>query len=57
MVHLGIDIGGVRSRGTLRDALQLSFTLIGERVAAAPKELKASANGGQHVLTGAKATR
>jgi hypothetical protein len=27
MVHLGIDIGSVRSRATLRDALQLALKL------------------------------
>jgi PAS domain S-box-containing protein len=31
MVHLGIDIGSIRSRSTLRDALQLAFTLLAER--------------------------
>lgn len=31
MVHLGIDIGQLRSRGTLRDALQLALTLLSER--------------------------
>jgi PAS domain S-box-containing protein len=31
MVHLGIDIGGVRSRSTLRDALQLAFGMLHER--------------------------
>src|SRR5207248_5556899 len=34
MVHLGIDIGGVRSRSTLRDALQLAFRLLNERTTA-----------------------
>jgi rsbT co-antagonist protein RsbR len=34
MVHLGIDIGGVRSRSTLRDALQLAFGMLHERGAA-----------------------
>jgi rsbT co-antagonist protein RsbR len=33
MVHLGIDIGGVRSRSTLRDALQLAFGMLSERTA------------------------
>jgi rsbT co-antagonist protein RsbR len=31
MVQLGIDIGTIRSRSTLRDALQLAFTLLAER--------------------------
>jgi len=30
MVHLGIDIGGLRSRSTLRDALQLALRLLRE---------------------------
>jgi PAS domain S-box-containing protein len=34
MVHLGIDIGTVKSRSTLRDALQLAFSLLAERNAA-----------------------
>jgi PAS domain S-box-containing protein len=32
MVHLGIDIGQLLSRGTLQDALQLALTLLAERV-------------------------
>jgi anti-anti-sigma regulatory factor len=31
MVHLGIDIGQLRSRTTLRHALQLALTLLAER--------------------------
>lgn len=31
MVHLGIDVGQLRSRATLQDALQLAVTLLGER--------------------------
>lgn len=31
MVHLGIDVGQLRSRGTLQDALQLALTLLSER--------------------------
>jgi rsbT co-antagonist protein RsbR len=31
MVHLGIEMGGVRSRSTLRDALQLAFGLLSAR--------------------------
>jgi PAS domain S-box-containing protein len=34
MVHLGIDIGGVRSRSTLRDALQLAFGMLSDRTTA-----------------------
>ena len=58
MVHLGIDIGGVRSRGTLRDALQLAFGMIGERtVAAAEKTVDSSANGSKHDAAAGKVTR
>ena len=35
MVHLGIDIGQLRSRTTLRQALQLALTLLAERAEAA----------------------
>lgn len=35
MVHLGIDIGQLRSRTTLRHALQLALTLLAERAEAA----------------------
>jgi PAS domain S-box-containing protein len=31
MVHLGIDMGQLRSRGTLRDALQLALQMVRER--------------------------
>ena len=31
MVHLGIDVGQLLSRGTLQDALQLALTLLSER--------------------------
>lgn len=31
MVHLGIDVGRLLSRGTLQDALQLALTVLGER--------------------------
>ena len=34
MVHLGIDIGQLLSRGTLQDALQLALTLLSERAEA-----------------------
>lgn len=32
MVHLGIDVGQLRSRGTLQDALQLALNLLAERI-------------------------
>ena len=32
MVHLGIDLGQLRSRNTLRDALALAMRLVRERV-------------------------
>lgn len=35
MVHLGIEVGPLLSRGTLQDALQLALTLLKERVQAA----------------------
>ena len=36
MVHLGIDIGTVKSRSTLRDALQLAFRMLSEHATTAP---------------------
>jgi rsbT co-antagonist protein RsbR len=42
MVHLGIDMGGVRSRSTLRDALQLAFSLLAERNASTAHALDAA---------------
>jgi len=36
MVHLGIDIGTVKSRNSLSDALQLAFRMLSERGAAPP---------------------
>jgi PAS domain S-box-containing protein len=36
MVHLGIDIGTVKSRSTLRDALQLAFRWVDERPSRPP---------------------
>ena len=36
MVHLGIDIGTVKSRSTLSDALQLAFRMINERSSGLP---------------------
>jgi len=49
MVHLGIDIGGVRSRSTLRDALQLAFGMLSERTTRVEQTLNGAA--------AAKATR
>jgi PAS domain S-box-containing protein len=46
MVHLGIDIGGVRSRSTLRDALQLAFTMLGGRATAVEQALNATSAAG-----------
>ena len=34
IVHLGIDLGRLRSRSTLRQALQLAFQIVGERAGA-----------------------
>ena len=36
MVHLGIDLGHMRSRNTLRDALQLAIQIVHERAASVP---------------------
>lgn len=36
MVHLGIDMGRLRSRNTLRDALQLALAILDERDVSAP---------------------
>ncbi|AKH85622.1 hypothetical protein AA958_29050 [Streptomyces sp. CNQ-509] len=36
MVHLGIDMGRLRSRNTLRDALQLALAILDERDGSAP---------------------
>ncbi|WP_181786168.1 PAS domain S-box protein [Streptomyces phytophilus] len=36
MVHLGIDMGRLRSRNTLRDALQLALAILEERDGSAP---------------------
>jgi len=44
MVHLGIDIGGVRSRSTLRDALQLAFGMLSARTAAVERTLNGAAS-------------
>jgi hypothetical protein len=35
MVHLGIDIGRLRSRNTLRDALQLALRIVADRAGSA----------------------
>lgn len=45
MVHLGIDLGQLRSRTTLRDALQLAMHMLHERAAAAAAG-QAAAEGG-----------
>jgi len=50
MVHLGIDIGTVRSRSTLRDALQLAFRLVNEAAAAPPQST--NGNGKAPVISG-----
>jgi len=48
MVHLGIDIGTVKSRNSLRDALQLAFRMLSERSAAAPLVGNGSASANGH---------
>jgi hypothetical protein len=39
MVNLGVDLGQLRSRNTLRDALQLALQLLRERPAMASPSL------------------
>jgi anti-anti-sigma regulatory factor len=46
MVHLGIDMGGVRSRSTLRDALQLALRMLAERAATLTPAATNGAGGG-----------
>jgi rsbT co-antagonist protein RsbR len=46
MVHLGIDIGQLRSRTTLRDALQLAMRMLRERAGAAAATAEAAAGSG-----------
>jgi rsbT co-antagonist protein RsbR len=45
MVHLGIDMGQLRSRTTLRDALQLAMQMLRERAGAADAAAEAAASG------------
>ena len=45
MVHLGIDLGQLRSRNTLRDALQLAIQIVRERTA--PTATPATVDDGQ----------
>jgi PAS domain S-box-containing protein len=45
MVHLGIDMGQLRSRTTLRDALQLAMRMLRERAGAADAAAEAAASG------------
>jgi rsbT co-antagonist protein RsbR len=46
MVHLGIDLGQLRSRTTLRDALQLAMQMLRERAGAAAAAAEAAAGSG-----------
>jgi len=41
MVHLGIDLGGINSRSTLRDALQLALRMLAESRASTSQALEA----------------
>lgn len=43
MVHLGIDIGQLRSRNTLRDALQLAIQIVRERTAPTHSQRRSTA--------------
>ncbi len=54
MVHLGIDIGTVKSRNTLSDALQLAFRMISERTTTMPpaKNGASSTNGKTPAVAG-----
>lgn len=54
MVHLGIDIGTVKSRNSLSDALQLAFRMISERSSAPPVATNGAAptNGKAHATVG-----
>ncbi|ARP70476.1 PAS domain S-box protein [Streptomyces pluripotens] len=47
MVHLGIDMGRLRSRSTLQDALQLALKVLAERDGTAETAARALANGGR----------
>lgn len=46
MVHLGIDLGQLRSRTTLRDALQLAMQMLRERAGATAAAAEAAAGSG-----------
>ena len=45
MVHLGIDMGRLRSRGTLQDALQLALAVLAERSGTAQTAARALTSG------------
>ncbi|MBQ1092680.1 PAS domain S-box protein [Streptomyces sp. B93] len=46
MVHLGIDMGRLRSRNTLQDALQLALAVLAERAGTAETAARALTRGG-----------
>lgn len=48
IVHLGIDLGQLRSRTTLRDALQLALQMVHDRAGEAAASAAAVAAGGRH---------
>ena len=47
MVHLGIDMAGLRSRNTLQDALQLALAVLAERADSAATAARALISGGR----------
>ncbi|MEU6534369.1 PAS domain S-box protein [Streptomyces sp. NPDC047000] len=47
MVHLGIDMAGLRSRNTLQDALQLALAVLAERADSASTAARALLSGGR----------
>ena len=47
MVHLGIDMGQLRSRNTLQDALQLALAVLAERADSASNAARALLSGGR----------
>ncbi|MFE6282677.1 PAS domain S-box protein [Streptomyces sp. NPDC057877] len=47
MVHLGIDMGRLRSRNTLQDALQLALAVLAERAGTAETAARALTSGGR----------
>ncbi|MDN3029219.1 PAS domain S-box protein [Streptomyces sp. S.PB5] len=47
MVHLGIDMGRLRSRNTLQDALQLALAVLAERAGTAASATRALSAGGR----------